>query len=408
MDFLKLSLKAKVPFIHIKTDDILYVQKILSFISEEQVVPFPASDEPAKADLTSGAIFFTSSDVAPQKLYLRLKAEGKTLVYVNTKTSVLHHICGTMLPPKEMIRDELKTHCEESVADEILPAFGGMTIKDTYEVVKLVLEKEGTLTPKGVNKVRQSYVAKLKGISQVDADYDFYQEPSYLKSWLDGNLDLFVNPIHESLTPRGLLFDGPPGTGKTLGAKHIASLIGVPLYRLDIGAMKGKYVGDSEGNLNAALTQIDQAAPCVVIFDEVEKIFQTGTSDGGVTSSMLSTILWWLQEHKSKVFTVMTTNSAKTIPKELYREGRIDQTLVFQGLENVASAFDFSLQVIAHLTKAPTIGQLTSNEMKSVRMSLQDRLQAEFSEGVAVPQVRVTRLANEEIKRIMVARKAKK
>ncbi len=37
-----------------------------------------------------------------------------------------------------------------------------------------------------------------------------------------------------------------------------------------------------------------------------------------------------------------------------------------------------------------------------------DTAKAEFSEGVAVPQVRVTRLANEEIKRIMVARKEKK
>ena len=231
MDMLKLAIKARLPFIHVKTDDVLYVQQVLSFIADEQVKPFQAGEDPAKAELTEGDVFFTNMDAFPQKLYLNLKAKGKTLVYVNTKTSVLHFVGGTMLPPKEMILEELKKHTDDATAEEILSAFGGMTLKDTYEIVRLVLEKDSKLTTKGVNKVRQSYVAKLKGISQVDADYAFYDVPSYLKNWTDENLDFLKNPIHESLTPRGLLFDGPPGTGKTMGAKYLAQQLGMPLYR---------------------------------------------------------------------------------------------------------------------------------------------------------------------------------
>lgn len=100
MDMLKLAIKARLPFIHVKTDDVLYVQQVLSFIADEQVKPFQAGEDPAKAELTEGDVFFTNMDAFPQKLYLNLKAKNKTLIFVNTKTSVLHFVGGTMLPPE--------------------------------------------------------------------------------------------------------------------------------------------------------------------------------------------------------------------------------------------------------------------------------------------------------------------
>lgn len=99
-------------------------------------------------------------------------------------------------------------------------------------------------------------------------------------------------------------------TGKTLASKFIASEFGVPLYRLDLGAMMGKYVGESEASLNAALTQIDQVEPCVVILDEVEKIFQS-QGDSGVTSRLLSQLLWWLPKWIDQKFFIMAQMKGK-------------------------------------------------------------------------------------------------
>ena len=48
---------------------------------------------------------------------------------------------------------------------------------------------------------------------------------------------------------------------------------------------------------------------------------------------MMSQLLWWLAEHRSRVLAIMTTNNAKALPKELYREGRMDKVMVFEGLE---------------------------------------------------------------------------
>lgn len=52
------------------------------------------------------------------------------------------------------------------------------------------------------------------------------------------------------------LFLGPPGTGKTLLAKALAGQFQKPLIMLDLGALKSRYVGDSEANMRDALKKI--------------------------------------------------------------------------------------------------------------------------------------------------------
>jgi ATP-dependent 26S proteasome regulatory subunit len=188
-------------------------------------------------------------------------------------------------------------------------------------------------------------------------------------------------------------------TGKTEGAKAIASAFGVPLYRLDLGTMMGKFVGDSENNLNAALQQIDEVEPCVVIFDEVEKVFKgaSGGGDSGVTARMLSQLLWWLQEHKTKVFTVMTTNDVNAIPQELYRPGRIDRQMHFGGIDNWKEAYIFAKEALMLLLK--DLGQSEPNV--EVLEELQKRIKSQFNGEAAVPQARLVETVNALAKEVM-------
>jgi SpoVK/Ycf46/Vps4 family AAA+-type ATPase len=225
----------------------------------------------------------------------------------------------------------------------------------------------------------------------------YYVLPDILDKWVTENKVFFRRPKHQSLMPRGLLFDGPPGVGKTMGAKYVAREFGVPLYRLDIGAMKGKYVGDSESNLLAAIAQVDTVEPCVVIFDEVEKIF-TNQSDQGVTTSMLSQVLWWLQEHKTKVFSVMTTNNRKIIPSELYREGRIDEVMVFEGVEGLAECLEFSLGAFQTLMDDMKEGY----DLAKATKSLKDRIKTAYLDvNYVVPQAKLMQLVYGYVKSML-------
>ncbi len=69
-----------------------------------------------------------------------------------------------------------------------------------------------------------------------------------------------------------VLLTGPDGTGKTLAAEAMATETGLSLYRVDLGLLVSKYVGETEKNLNAML---DGAAKmdCALLFDEADSLF---------------------------------------------------------------------------------------------------------------------------------------
>lgn len=129
-------------------------------------------------------------------------------------------------------------------------------------------------------------------------------------------------------SPRGLLICGVPGTGKSLAAKAIATAWGgLPLLRLDLGALRGSLVGQSEAAIRRALKMAEAIAPCVVLVDEIEKSLAGSDSrgDGGVAADALGTLLTWLQDHSGSVFVVATANRVDMLPPELSRKGRFDE-----------------------------------------------------------------------------------
>src|SRR6185503_16021769 len=71
--------------------------------------------------------------------------------------------------------------------------------------------------------------------------------------------------------PRGILLLGVPGTGKSQFAKSLGNETGRPTLALDVGALMGSLVGQTEQRVREALRTIDAMAPCVCFVDEIEK-----------------------------------------------------------------------------------------------------------------------------------------
>jgi hypothetical protein len=128
--------------------------------------------------------------------------------------------------------------------------------------------------------------------------------------------------------PRGVLLLGVPGTGKSAFAKALGQETGRPTVILDVGALMGSLVGQSEERTRSALRSIDALAPCVCVIDEVEKAFAGtgGAQDSGVTTRMFGTFLSWLSDHDSDVFVVCTANDISRLPPEFTRAERFDGT----------------------------------------------------------------------------------
>ena len=109
------------------------------------------------------------------------------------------------------------------------------------------------------------------------------------------------------------------------------------MLRLDIGKVYQGLVGSSEDNIRKAIATAEAVAPCVLWIDEIEKglngMQSSGSTDGGVTSRIFSTILTWMQEKTSPVFVVATANNINLLPPELLRKGRFDE-IFFVDLPN--------------------------------------------------------------------------
>ena len=109
------------------------------------------------------------------------------------------------------------------------------------------------------------------------------------------------------------------------------------MLKLDLNALKGKFVGESEGNLRKVFRVIEAIGRCVVWIDEIEKALAGATggasADGGVSADALGAILTWMQERKGDAFVIATANDVSTLPPELLRKGRWDE-LWFVDLPN--------------------------------------------------------------------------
>jgi hypothetical protein len=322
---LHLALKAGIPFIQVSSSDTLNLKVVLERIHEGPVSPVP--DKVSQVLSLPGRVFYSTSPVqVTDSLYASFTKAGKSLVLVNCQQeSPLMFDVGVLPTPRELIKEFLLEVVEPDKVDSMSSLFSGLTLKELGEVCSITMARDGTLSGKGVMATRAMLASRLSGLQMVDTDVPdgVYTPYPPLEEWLLLNESFFKNPPDPRLIPRGLLLNGPAGVGKSQAAKYLASKLEVPLYRLDLTAALGKYVGESEANFSKVLSMVDNENNAVLLIDEAEKLFQM-QSDQGTTQRILSQLLWWLQERTSRILVVMTSNDINSIPPELYRGRRID------------------------------------------------------------------------------------
>lgn len=154
---------------------------------------------------------------------------------------------------------------------------------------------------------------------------NFVQGLDAVENWLRNHKDVMDIP---AASPTGILMVGIPGTGKSATAKMTAEMFGLPLVKLEMSRILGRYVGDSEKGMQEMLEDLKFAAPCVLWIDEIEKAMSgaNGESGGnGVIQRLFGMLLTFMQENNRAVFTVTTANDISKLPPEFFRNGRFNQ-----------------------------------------------------------------------------------
>lgn len=249
---------------------------------------------------------------------------------------------------RELIQDFCKEYginISNVLLEEMSIAFKGLTAFEIHNILNLAYSNNGEFAKSDLKlifdqkqqKIRKSGILEMIPVKEGLDDIGGLEN---LKLWLKKKASVIRNMNKAQAfgveTPKGVLIAGIPGCGKSLNAKAAASLFEVPLLRMDMGRLMGKYVGESEGNMRKAITLAEAISPCVLWVDELEKAF-AGIGGGGggseVATRLFGNFLTWMQEKTSPAFVVATANDITKLPPELLRKGRFDE-IFYVGLPN--------------------------------------------------------------------------
>ena len=223
----------------------------------------------------------------------------------------------------------------ESDREKLMPSLKGLTSYEIDRILDMAMSNNGSLSAEDKEMIlrqKKGMVKKSGLVELIDTPerLDSIGGLDDLKQYLEAKANIFHN-LSDAINfgvsiPKGVFLVGMPGCGKSLCAKAAASIFEVPLLKLDMGSMMGKYVGQSEENLRKAIKIAEAAAPCILWIDEIEKAFSgVGGQNDAVLTRMFGNFLFWMQEKSSPVYVIATANNAESLPPELKRKGRFDE-----------------------------------------------------------------------------------
>lgn len=390
---LTLYLKARVPFISIRSDERDRVLELLQAAVSELSIPIyyhtlshgvrdVATKRVVSEDRSvAGALDYASQQISQrQNLTFALTEvqdlEGDTptsrqmldvvssaterggVIVVTTATSIwprLQRLGMTLAldPPNEDEMRAIVAECllpyrgsihiewEEAELTEAATILAGVTRIEAENAIATLLAK-GTITKNDLGELSQfkdRVFADISGLERVKVSAKDLTVGGLtgLRAWLERQRPLLTMDLRDRglRPPRGVLLVGVPGCGKSLSAKAVAVNWSLPLYRLDLANIHGQWLGQSEARLKDALATADRVAPCVLWIDEIEKGLAGASAgtDGGASARLVGHFLFWLQEGRARVFVVATANDVSRLPPELLRRGRFDE-LFFVDLPN--------------------------------------------------------------------------
>lgn len=162
----------------------------------------------------------------------------------------------------------------------------------------------------GNRTIKEEIITKIKKIG-IEDTYDI----------------IMKDPFHNYVANNMIVHN----TGKSLAGKVVCSMFNWPGIILDVGGLKGGIVGETEKKTRLATKTIDAFGKCVIVIDEIEKMF--GGSGKGMkhdtSEMMLGHFLTWMQERQSEGILLATANNLDSLPPEFLRMGRWDAMFFF-------------------------------------------------------------------------------
>jgi hypothetical protein len=216
-----------------------------------------------------------------------------------------------------------------SQLETVLDAAAGLTRYEAEGAFSLSLVRQGRIAADAIWELKTGMLKKsgLLSLYRGSDDFGSLGGLAALKAFCKRSL-LHTSASQPHKRPRGVLLLGISGTGKSAFAKALGRETGRPTVVLDVGALLGSLVGQSEQNIRQALRIGDAMAPAILFVDECEKALSgaaaSGQTDSGVSARLFGSLLTWMNDHTSDVYMVCTCNDISKLPPEFSRAERFD------------------------------------------------------------------------------------
>ena len=257
------------------------------------------------------------------------------LVQIPIELEKLFVVLEHELPDREQLAEIARSIATEAGElpegaglERVLDAAAGLSRYEAEGAYSLSITRHGQLAPQAVWELK-SQLLKKSGLVKLHRGNESFADLGGLEA-LKGfcTRALRSGPTNSRARPRGVLLLSPPGCGKSAFCKALGNETGRPTLLLDVGALLGSLVGQTESNVRQALRIADAMAPCILFCDEIEKglagAAASGQTDSGVSARLFGSLLTWLSDHESDVFFVATSNDISKLPPEFSRAERFD------------------------------------------------------------------------------------
>jgi SpoVK/Ycf46/Vps4 family AAA+-type ATPase len=212
--------------------------------------------------------------------------------------------------------------------DAFARAAAGLTVSEATRAFELArVEPDAAKALGRVVAQKRRALRKTATLELVDDDVPLADVGGLdvLKAWLASRVRAYGEDARAFglPEPRGMLLCGVQGCGKSHASKAAATVLGLPLVRLDFAAVFAS--PSAEQALREGLRAVTAIAPAVLWVDEIEKGLAAGGAVDATQVRVFGAFLTWLQERTAPVFVAATANEVEHLPPELARRGRFDE-----------------------------------------------------------------------------------
>ena len=189
--------------------------------------------------------------------------------------------------------------------NQLTRSLRGLTHADCARLIRSAIFDDGSIAESALPEINRAKFELMDLDGVLSFEYRTEQFASVagmqrLRAWLEQRREAAVADGEAGALdrPKGVLLLGVQGAGKSLTARAVAGAWGLPLLRLDMGALYNKYIGETERNLRESLRSAELMAPCVLWLDEIEKGVGGTDTDEGVSRRVLGSLLTWMAEQR--------------------------------------------------------------------------------------------------------------